>query len=291
MDMNLFKQKLLMLHHWKGLGWNAIFHILKADPTLSIVNEFTISELKLNFHLPARSTPYKDLQVDTILSLLNHYKQEGIFPITIFDDEYPKLLKETYQPPWVIYAKGDIKLLLHPQKLAVVGSRQATSYGKMAIQLLFPDLIRSGFAIVSGLAKGIDAISHEMAMNYGGRTIAVIAGGINHLYPKENLILAEKILENQLIISEYPPDTRPERWHFPLRNRIISGISIGTLIVEAEKKSGSLITANYAVHEGRDVFAIPGSILNPASVGTNELIQQGAKLVKTSQDITEELLI
>ncbi|NMD69496.1 DNA-protecting protein DprA [Bacillus sp. DNRA2] len=287
--MDLFRQKLLLLHHWKGVGWNAIYHILKADPTLSSINEFTIAELKQNFLLPTRSTPYKDLQLDSTISLLEGYGSSRIIPITIFDDHYPTLLKEIYQPPWVIFAKGDINLLHHPKKLAVVGARKATTYGKLAIQLLFPDLIRSGYAIVSGLARGIDAISHETAMNYGGRTIAVIAGGINHIYPKENLILAQRMLNEQLIISEFPPDTRPERWHFPLRNRIISGISSGTLIVEAEKRSGSLITANYALHEGREVFAIPGSILNPLSVGTNELIQQGAKLVKTVQDITEEL--
>lgn len=291
MDMDLFKRKLLLLHHWKGLGWNSLLHILKTDPTLSNVNDFTKEELKQNYHLQTRSIPYQNLQINSTLSILNSYERNRIYPITIFDNEYPELLKETYQPPWVIYAKGDIQLLGHQKKLAVVGSRQATDYGRMAIGLLFPDLIQSGFAIVSGLAKGIDTISHKTAMNCGGRTIAVIAGGFNHLYPKDNQLLAESMMKNQLIISEYPPDTRPERWHFPLRNRIISGISIGTLIVEAEKKSGSLITANYAVNEGREVFAIPGSILNPGSVGTNELIQQGAKLVKTAVDISEELSI
>ncbi|WP_147532333.1 DNA-processing protein DprA [Bacillus marasmi] len=287
--MDLFKRKLLLLHHWKGVGWNTLFHILQSDPTLSNVNDFTTAELKQHYHLPTRSIPYSNLQINRTLSFIDSYEQNNIFPITIFDEEYPKLLKETYQPPWVIYAKGKIDLLHHPKKLAVVGSRQATDYGRMAIQLLFPDLILSGFAIVSGLAKGIDTISHKTAIHCGGKTIAVIAGGFHHLYPKENQKLAETMMNSHLIISEYPPDTRPERWHFPLRNRIISGITCGTLIVEAEKKSGSLITANYALNEGREVFAIPGSILNPGSNGTNELIQQGAKLVKTAVDITEEL--
>lgn len=287
--MDQFQTKLLFLHHWRGLGWTSIYKILKHNPSLSSFKYFTVAELQSVVKLPARSTPNKDLQTEFILNLFKDYQRKEILPITIFDDKYPDLLKETYQPPWVIYAKGNVDLLHKPRKLAVVGSREATAYGKMAIQLLFPELIAQDFVIVSGLAKGIDAHSHEMAMNYGGKTIAVIAGGIHHLYPKENHKLADRIIDNNLIISEFPPDIRPERWHFPLRNRIISGISNGTLVIEAEKKSGSLITANYAVNEGREVFAVPGSIFNPQSIGTNELIQQGAKLVKTAEDITVEL--
>lgn len=287
--MDQFQTKLLLLHHWRGLGWTSIYKILKHNPSLSSFNYFTVAELKSAVKLPARSTPNMDLQTEFILNLLKDYQLKGIFPITIFDDKYPELLKETYQPPWVIYAKGNVDLLHKPKKLAVVGSRDATTYGKMAIQLLFPELIAQDFVIVSGLAKGIDAHSHAMAMKYGGKTIAVIAGGLHHLYPKENQKLADEMIDHNLIISEFPPDTRPERWHFPLRNRIISGISNGTLVIEAEKKSGSLITANYAVNEGREVFAVPGSIFNPQSIGTNELIQQGAKLVKTAEDITIEL--
>jgi len=287
--MDSLKTKLLLLHHWRGLGWTSIYKILKHSPSLSSIHRFTIAELQSIVNLPARSTPQRDLQTNSTLNLINGYEQNGIFPITIFEDLYPKLLKETYQPPWVLYAKGNVDLLNKPKKLAVVGARKATPYGKMAIDLLFPDLLAHDFVIVSGLAKGIDAHSHEMAMKFSGKTIGVIAGGFHHLYPKENQQLADKMVEQHLLLSEYPPHTRPEKWHFPLRNRIISGMSIGTLVVEAEKKSGSLITANYAVNEGREVFAIPGSILNPQSMGTNELIQQGAKLVKTAEDIINEL--
>jgi DNA processing protein len=286
--MDLFETKLLLLHHWRGLGWNSIYTILKNDSTLSSYKKFTLSELKNNVNLPSRSIPISDLPTNATLNLLQQYERNNIGPITIFDKNYPKLLKETYQPPWVIYVKGKVELLHHHRKLAVVGSRQATPYGRMAIQLLFPDLIQQDFIIVSGLAKGIDAMAHETAMKFGGNTIGVIAGGIHHLYPKENQNLANQMMETQLIISEYPPDTKPQKWQFPARNRIISGISNGTLIVEAEKQSGSLITANFAVNEGREVFAVPGSVLNPYSMGTNELIQQGAKLVKSARDITEE---
>ncbi len=175
-------------------------------------------------------------------------------------------------------------------KLAVVGSRQATPYGKNAIRLLFPELIENGVIIVSGLAKGIDALAHESAIKNDGKTIAVIAGGLYHIYPKENMNLALEMMKTQLVVSEYPPDTKPLKWHFPARNRIISGLSIGTFIIEAKRKSGSLITANYAVNEGREVFSLPGSIFNPYSIGTNDLIQQGAKLVtKCSRTFLKKL--
>jgi DNA processing protein len=149
--------------------------------------------------------------------------------------------------------------------------------------------VENGVVIVSGLANGIDTLAHEHAMKNGGKTIAVIAGGVYHIYPKENAELAKEMMKSQLVISEYPPDTKPLRWHFPARNRIISGLSNGTFIIEAKRKSGSLITANYAVNEGREVFSLPGSIFNQNSLGTNDLIKQGAKLVMSSEDILEEL--
>ena len=198
---------------------------------------------------------------------IRQYETNDITVITIFDKEYPRYLKEIYQPPWALFAKGDLSLLEREPKLAVVGSRQATQYGKNAIRLIFPELIENGVLIVSGLAKGIDALAHEYAIKNGGKTIAVIAGGLYHIYPKENMDLALEMMKTQLVVSEYPPDTKPLRWHFPARNRIISGLSNGTFIIEAKRKSGSLITANYAVNEGRDVFSLPGSIFNPYSIG------------------------
>jgi DNA processing protein len=200
------------------------------------------------------------------------------------------MLREIFQPPRALFVKGDLSLLTLEPKLAVVGSRQATQYGKNAIRLMFPGLIERNVLIVSGLAKGIDTLAHECTIQNGGKTIAVIAGGFYHIYPRENMNLAVDLMKNQLIVSEYPPDTRPMRWHFPARNRIISGMSKGTLIIEAKRKSGSLITANYAVNEGREVFSLPGSIFNPFSSGTNDLIQQGAKLVASAEDILEEII-
>ncbi|MGZ4161678.1 MAG: DNA-processing protein DprA [Neobacillus sp.] len=291
--MDDFKEKLIHLLHYPNVTWNTVFKMLKKDPTLETLYRLhPYSEqqsLLFSSQNPQTSQPSPlTFQPDLIHEQIRQYKTNEIAVISIFDKEYPNVLKEIYQPPWALFAKGNLALLDNEPKLAVVGSRQATQYGKNAIRLIFPGLIDKGVLIVSGLAKGIDALAHENAIKNNGKTIAVIAGGFYHIYPKENMNLALEMMKTQLILSEYPPDTMPLRWHFPARNRIISGLSTGTLIIEAKRRSGSLITANYAVNEGRDVFSLPGSIFNPYSIGANELIQQGAKLVTSAEDILEE---
>ncbi|MEH7277118.1 DNA-processing protein DprA [Neobacillus vireti] len=286
--MDDFKEKLIALMHYPGISWNAVFNYLKKDSSLQMKPQYIQQNL---FSSKSDSTiPFKtSLQTDMVMEQIRQYEKDGIKAITLFDENYPSLLKEIYQPPWVLFAKGNLSLLRRQPKLAVVGSRNATQYGRSAIQLMFPKLVQNGVIIVSGLASGIDTLAHEYAMKNNGNTIAVIAGGLYHIYPKENNELAREMVKTQLVVSEYPPDTKPLRWHFPARNRIISGMSNGTFIIEAKRKSGSLITANYAVNEGREVFSLPGSIFNPCSMGTNDLIQQGAKLVMSSDDILEEL--
>ncbi|CAM3417047.1 DNA-processing protein DprA [Cytobacillus oceanisediminis] len=290
--MEEFNKKLAHLHHCKGVSWNMILSILKKDPQLKFLynDPFYYSSPLLFKNQDSLSDTLHDLHSNRIQEQIRQYPPNGIKIISLFDEEYPVLLKETYQPPWVIYAKGNTDLLKTGTHLAVVGSRQATEYGERAIEYLFPKLIQNGVVIVSGLAAGVDAIAHKEAIKNGGKTIGVIAGGLFHIYPQSNQKLAYEMMKNHLVISEYPPNTRPSRWQFPMRNRIISGISRGTLIIQAKSKSGSLITANYAVQEGREVFAVPGSIFSAYSAGTNELIQQGAKLVKTAEDILEELI-
>ncbi|MDQ0198581.1 DNA-processing protein DprA [Neobacillus ginsengisoli] len=291
--MDDFKEKLISLLHYPNITWNSVFQILKKDPTLQTLNPQLLQQNFLlspkNIFITSSNSSIINLQSEIIHEQIRQYKTNDIAVISFFDKEYPVALKEIYQPPWALFAKGDLSLLEKKPKLAVVGSRQATQYGKNAIRLIFPGLIEKGVLIVSGLAKGIDALAHEYAIKNGGKTIAVIAGGLYHIYPKENRDLALEMMKTQLILSEYPPDTKPLKWHFPARNRIISGLSNGTFIIEAKRKSGSLITANFAVNEGRDVFSLPGSILNPFSTGTNELIQQGAKLVMRAEDILEEI--
>ncbi|MEH7336881.1 DNA-processing protein DprA [Neobacillus drentensis] len=293
--MDDFKERLVALLHYPDISWNTVFRLLKKDPTLqTLENSGLHSFEKYLFSQtcpaePSANSSTLNLHSETIHEQIRQYKTNDISVITIFDKEYPTNLKEIFQPPWALFAKGDLSLLKKEPKLAVVGSRQATQYGKNAIRLLFPELIENDVLIVSGLAKGIDALAHEYAIKNGGNTIAVIAGGLYHIYPKDNMNLALEMMKTQLVLSEYPPDTKPLRWHFPARNRIISGLSNGTFIIEAKRKSGSLITANYAVNEGRDVFSLPGSIFNPYSIGANELIQHGAKLVTKAEDILEEL--
>lgn len=285
--MDEFTYRLVHLHHCRGISWKTIFQILKHDPQLD-----SLFLYKQTHILPPsiQNRLSEDLHSISIKEQIRQYPLNNIHTITYFDDNYPELLRETYEPPWVLYGKGNIKLLNRDLKLAVVGARQPTEYGEIAVKTIFPELIDKGVVIVSGLASGIDTIAHETTIRLGGETIAIIAGGLFHIYPKSNKNLALHMMGNQLVLSEYPPYTMPSRWHFPMRNRIISGITRGTFVVEAKEKSGSLITANYAVQEGREVFALPGNITHTNSTGTNKLIQQGAKLVMCADDIMEELI-
>ena len=201
------------------------------------------------------------------------------------DEEYPPMLREIYDPPQVLYYRG--KLFGGSHRLAVVGSRRVTPYGRAAAEAIAADLSKAGFCIVSGGAAGTDTFSHKGALK-NGITEAVLGCGADVVYPAANARLFDEIAEKGAVISEYPPGTKPERFHFPARNRIISGMSQGTLVIEAAKKSGSLITAEQAISCGRDVFAVPGSIFSQNSIGTNILIQQGAKLVMSADDVLAE---
>lgn len=210
--------------------------------------------------------------------------------LTIEDALYPKNLKTIHYPPPVLYFKGTI-VKADKNSISIVGSRKATYYGKMVAEKLSKDLTLAGLTIISGMARGIDTAAHKGALSVNGRTIAVLGCGIDHIYPPENRRLAQEMQESGAIISEFPLSTLPERQNFPRRNRIISGLSLGTVVVEAAEKSGALITADFALDQGREVFAIPGNINSPLSDGSHNLIKQGAKLVNNYQDILEEIHI
>ena len=215
-------------------------------------------------------------------------ERSGVKAITWDDAAYPARLKEIYDAPPVLYVRGR----LAPEdewSIAVVGTRRPTIYGREVVEGIAGDLARSGVTIISGLARGIDSVAHRSALDAGGRTIAVFACGLDIVYPAENLRLAQAIMERGALVSDYPLGTRPKAEHFPRRNRIMSGMSLGTLVVEAGEESGALITARLALEQNREVFAVPGSILSPSSRGTNRLIQDGAKLVRGVKDILEEL--
>ena len=208
--------------------------------------------------------------------------------ISIEDNEYPKILKKIYNPPISLYVRGN-KSIFNMTSIGIVGCRDATDYGlKNAKEFAF-NMSKKGFNVVSGLARGIDAYSHLGALMANGKTTAVLGNGLDFIYPEENVKIAQKILDcGGAIISEYPLGTKPDKMNFPARNRIISGLCTGILVIEAKEKSGSLITVDFALEQGRDVFAIPGNIDSEKSFGTNEIIKQGAKLVTSVDDILED---
>jgi len=212
----------------------------------------------------------------------------GVDAFTWHDEGYPSRLKEIYDYPPVLYVKGSI-LPEDEWCLAVVGTRRATIYGRQVTEEIVSDLAQNHITIVSGLARGIDTVAHRTAIESGGRSIAVFACGLDFIYPVENRNLAQSLEKQGALVSEYPLGTRPRAEYFPRRNRILSGMSLGVLVVEAGKSSGALITANMALEQNREVMAVPGSILSPVSRGTNRLIQEGAKLVLDYTDILEEL--
>jgi DNA processing protein len=225
------------------------------------------------------------ISLDAEMERLARY---GVKVFVCEDPLYPSRLKEIYDYPPVLYVRGDLPAEDEPC-LAVVGTRRPTIYGRQVTEEIVSDLARSKITIVSGLARGIDSVAHRAALDAGGKTIAVFASGLDIVYPGENAKLAQQIMEHGAVVSEYPLGIKPRPETFPLRNRIMSGLSLGVLVVEAGERSGALITAHQAVEQNRDVFAIPGSILSPASQGTNRLIQEGAKLVRDYTDILQEL--
>ncbi|HOJ09630.1 MAG TPA: DNA-processing protein DprA, partial [Clostridiales bacterium] len=220
---------------------------------------------------------------------LEAIRKNQIEVITIHDELYPYYLKNIYDPPVVLYCKG--KILANENAISLVGSRKATAYGLEAGEELAYQLACLGITVVSGMARGIDSSAHKGALKAQGRTIAVLGCGLDVVYPAENKVLMNNILEKGAVISEYLPGTMPFQRNFPARNRIISGMSLGVVVVEAAADSGSLITANFALEQGREVFALPGNINRINSTGTNMLIKEGAKLVMSVKDILEELSI
>jgi DNA processing protein len=220
---------------------------------------------------------------------LHLLKEAGGKIVTLKDDAYPKRLRDIYDPPMLLYVRGELK---KEDELAVsiVGSRKTSPYGRWTTEKISQELARRGVTIVSGMARGIDSLAHWGAISGEGRTIAVLGCGVDVIYPRENRNLFTKIIDRGAVISEFPMGSPPEAGHFPKRNRIISGLSLGVVVVQASEKSGSLITAGYALEQGREVFAVPGNVGAEGSRGTNRLIREGAKMVESSEDILEEIL-
>lgn len=228
-----------------------------------------------------------DAKLSQAMARWQDLASKGYWYVSFFDDNYPFLLKQIQNPPAILYGIGD-KSVLNDFSLAIVGSRNASDYGLYATEIMSRELSLAGVRIVSGLAIGIDALAHEACLKSGGKTVGVLGCGIDIIYPKRNLSLARKMIGAGCIITEYPPGSPPLGYHFHERNRILSGLARGVVVVEANRKSGTMITTRFAGEQGRDVFAVPGNINQPRSQGTNELIQLGAKLIMDVSDIACE---
>lgn len=229
-----------------------------------------------------------DKSLDKAEEVYNRIERMGGYVVTIEDEEYPPLLKNLHHPPYVLYMLGEKMKWNELLTVAVVGTRKCSRYGKRATETIASALAESGAVVVSGMARGIDSAAARAALKSGGKTVAVLGSGLDVIYPAENKDLYKEISQNGVVITEYPPGTRPLRENFPRRNRIMAGLSYGVLVSQAPEKSGALITAAYAIENGRDVFAIPSDIFEIGFEGSNELIRQGAKLVTCAEDIIGE---
>ncbi len=227
----------------------------------------------------------KRLDPDTEMRRL---RDEGIGVVAVDEPAYPALLRYIFDPPRVLYIKGDPAVLQQPM-LAIVGARKATHYGLGVAEKIARDLAAAGLCIVSGMARGIDTAAHKGALIARRPTVAVLGCGVDIVYPPENKKVMADIIASGAVISEFPPGTAPVGGNFPQRNRVISGLSRGVMVIEAAEKSGSLITADFALEQGRDVFAVPGQVTSPLNTGAHRLIKQGAKLVEDARDVLEEL--
>jgi DNA processing protein len=221
---------------------------------------------------------------------LDRSKSMGVEIMTLSDSDYPFYLKEIYAPPPILYIKG-LRAVFKEHAVGIVGTRNPTSYGKSATSLITKELVEHRLVIVSGLARGIDTVAHETCLQRDGFTIAVLGNGIDCIYPKSNEKLSEQICGHGCLVSEFPLGTPPEAFNFPRRNRIISGLGAGVVVVEAGIRSGSLITAHYALQQGREIFAVPGPINSPVSIGTFNLIRDGATPARSGKEIAESLRI
>ena len=278
--------------------WLALLHApgLQPDDYHQLLSVFGTPEKALSagagslrkLGLKAATVSAIQSPTDAVAADLEWLQQDGHHIITFHDPRYPALLKTIPSAPPLLFVRGDPDFLMQPQ-LAMVGSRTPTAAGRRTAQEFARHLSAAGITVTSGLARGIDAACHAGALEGIAGTVALVAHGLDIVYPAEHRKLADAISQNGALVSEHPVGTRPLKAYFPRRNRLISGLSLGTLVVEAAQRSGSLITTRHALEQGREVFAIPGSIHNPLARGCHQLIRQGAKLVETAEDILEEL--
>lgn len=273
----------------KGLGRKKIWDIYRRLGSFSALADQMEEDVwqQLRISVTVRQELIRKAASDQIKQDKRNRLKNDISFICFLDPEFPQMLAEIPDPPLMLFYRGDLSCLQKPM-LGIVGSRKPTPYGKAACAHLTAQLSEAGFVIVSGAAYGIDAEAHRSALRCKNGTVGVLGCGLDHIYPLAHRSLYQDIAKAGLLLSEYPPDTSPHPGLFPERNRIISGLSLGVLLIEAAERSGSLITADCALEQGREIFAVPGPIFSPLSFGPHNLIKQGAKLVAGSDDILEE---
>lgn len=276
--------KLYYLSQFHGLSRKKIQLYLKRDPELEQIHFYSSKDLQHIFKLSQKQANLLHEYLNTSKSIKEQYASYELWnPITLLDKNYPESLSKIPDPPLCLYWKGNPSLL-NSFKISVIGSRYPSQYAQSKVNLFLKPLVKLNVTIVSGLAYGIDSMAHKYALTHNGPTIAVLGFGFNHIYPKEHINFFQQISRDGLLLSEYPPNVRPQRWHFPERNRIISGLSSATLIIEAAERSGTMITADQALEQGKEVFAVPDSIFLKQAQGCLKLIQEGATpLVKPEE--------
>lgn len=281
------RERLILLH--RVLSRKKINYLMTIDATLETAFLQTPSELSKTFQLTPKiaTRVYQYLHNTSFHQQIKEDKQHYHI-VTIYDKIYPPLLRQINDPPLVLYALGDTSLLQLFPSISVIGTRKPSFQAKDKLATIVTPLIECDWVIVSGMAYGIDGLAHALALKESGKTIAVLGSGFEYIYPQKHLLLFQDIVQFGLVISEYPPQMKPRKYHFPERNRIISGLSLGTLVVEANEKSGTFITVDQALDQGRDVYAIPDSPLNKYGLGCLTLISEGAKLVVSAKDIMED---
>lgn len=281
----------------EGIGPVKLRNLLSRFKTVENILDIKYNSLVkhgVNSNLAQRIIRVRELKPSfkkTLEEELTILEKLGSKLITVWDKEYPSLLKKIYDPPIILYYRGEFKEQDN-YSIAIVGTRLPTNYGKQQAERFSQEIVKQNITIVSGLARGIDSVAHRTALKYSGRTIAVLGCGIDVIYPPENKKLFEEIACKGLIISEYPPGTKPDAMNFPKRNRIISGLSLGTIVIETSETGGAIQTASFALDQNREVFAVPGNLGIKQSEGTNKIIKENkAKLITSIEDVMEELQI
>ncbi|PID00150.1 MULTISPECIES: DNA-processing protein DprA [unclassified Sporosarcina] len=284
--------QLLNIQYIHPVPFNRFTRLLKENPSLEDLHSYSALQWSRIFNIPIErleqfSVKFNEISCFPIVEML---KENGVTPITYFHSNYPSELRQLCDPPAVLYTKGNEVLLKKQLRVGIIGSRKATSYSKMALEFIVPPLVDHQIPIVSGLADGADTMAHQAAIEYGGETIGVLGHGFSHMYPKKNQKIAEEMAKNHLLVTEYPPYFPPAKWTFPMRNRIISGLSSALVITESVERSGTMSTVEHALDHGKEIFAVPGAIDSPLSAGPNKLLDEGAKPLWSGYQIVDSLL-